>query len=579
MLRGTLSTDYTKNGWDIARCFGVTIVNPFSIFITAVDNGSFGIGIGELALSIVFPTRPVIAFGALVLLFLGVDQGFVNNIVADRLKDVPKLTKLPDGSYAFDKALALKNDLTRDWLVLQHCIGSNGRMLLSGDVRVPDAVLPRLTASDLEGLSKWHLVDRCEPGKGELTTGSIQLSLAPGHGADIAAHQPVTKPTIPLKWGISSQDGSNIIFQVLNDPLAIYQDPGSGYTQVYVPGIPGLVEVQLQASTVNKPKRTAFANAPYPLRLRFFTNGGVREYQFSAPPVLQAFSETPAQIAVRISNCMAISASLLLRKYLAILWLGNPPDDHESEIAHQWDVHLRGLETGRAATVWNGETGQVLVRAFADRTRRMDVSLLLRGQERVGSLVLGLDDMPFLPAAQVRRLRSAKSAAEGAPSVEIAIRQTMLTEIDHLDFDHPVETLDLVQTAANRSILSVRTRGGSKFALAIPAPYSRGLAASLSSSGLNVPILNNVPSARVSWRGKQRHFAVVSHASGRTEILAEYHAPSTYGLATGRDDLFAQVTANGNRVTLYQRSLPLVFGPKQWLPKHKEKSGSPHQTS
>ena len=570
LLRGTLSFDFTKNGWDSARCFGITILNPFSIFITAVDNGEFGIGLGELALSIVFPTRPVIALVALGLLIAGVDQGIAQNIIADRLKDVPQLTKLPGGGFALDKALAQKNELTRDWLVLQHCIGFNGRMLLSGDLRVPDAVLPRLTASDLEGLSKWNLVDRCEPGKGQISSGSLQLALIPGHGADLATHQPVTRPTIPLKWGIRSQDNGDLIFQVLNDSLGIFQDPGSEYTQVYVPGIPGIVEVQLQASTVRKPRFTSFATAPYPLRLRFFTNGGVREYQFSAPPVLETFAETTAQIAARISNCKALGANLLFRKYVEMHWLGNPPDDRGGKVAQQWDIHARGLEAGRAVTVWNGVTGQLLVKAFADKTHRVDISLVLQGQDRAGTLLMSLDDEPFLHTAQVRKLGSQDIPPTVTPSVDLVMRQTILTEMDHLNFDQPVETLQLVQNIengnSNQSALSVRTRGGSEFALAIPAPYRSGLTTPYAPGNLNLPILNNTRSAQVSWRGKQRQFAIISQESGRTEILAEYSVPSTYDLASGRNDLLAHLNSNGHRVTIYQRSLSVLCGPQQWAP-------------
>jgi hypothetical protein len=582
LLRGTISFDYTKNGWDVARCFGVTILNPLSIFITAFDNNEFGIGLGELAFSFVFPTKPVIALVALGLLIAGVDQSVAQQIIADRLKDVPTLTKLPDGSFAYDKALAVKNELTRDWLVLRNCIGSSGRMLLSGDLRVPDPVLPRLTASDLEGLSEWKLVDSCDPGKGQASTGSLQLSLVPGYGADIAAHQPVTRPTIPLKWGVRPTDGGDLIFQVIKDSLGIYQDPGSDYWEVYVPGIPGLVEVRLEASTVEKPRFNPFANNPYSLQLRFFTNGGVREYQFIAPPVLKQFSETPGEIAARISRCYAIGASLVLRRYLEILWLVDPPEERGGRVAQQWDVHLRGLEAGRAVTVWNAETGQVMVRAFADTTRRVDVSLLLSGHEQVGNLVMSLDDEPFLPAAEVRKLDS-PDAAPGSPAaaVELIMRQTALREIDHLDFDHPIESLQLVQTAENgqhkQSALSVRTRSGSEFALAIPAPYSSGMATPLAPGVLTVPILNNLRSAQSLWRGKQRHFTVLSQSAGRMEIHAEYNAPSTYDLATGRDDLLARVSSDGRCVTLYQRSAAMVIGPKQPRHEHGQKSDLPHR--
>jgi hypothetical protein len=424
-------------------------------------------------------------------------------------------------------------------------------------------------------------VDSCDPGKGQNSTGSIQLSLVPGYGADTAAHQPVTRPTIPLKWGVRPTDGGDLIFQVLNDPLGIYQDAGSDYWEVYVPGIPGLVEVRLEASTVEKPRFTSFADAPYPLRLRFFTNGGVREYQFNAPPVLKQFSESLAEIAARISRCYAIGANLVLRKYLEIRWLVDPPEERGGKVAQQWDVHLRGLEAGRTVTVWNAETGQVMVRAFTDGSRRVDVSLLLSGQERVSNLLMSLDDEPFLPTAEVRKLHSPEAEA-GSPTstVELLMRQTALTEIDSLDFDHQIESLQLVQIGENgqhkQSALSVRTRNGSEFALTIPGPYSSGMATPRASVDLNAQILNNVRSAQAFWRGKKRQFAVISQFSGRTEILAEYHAPSTYDLAAGRDDLLAQVSVGGRRVTLYQRSVGMILGPMEPRHDHGPKGDLPH---
>jgi hypothetical protein len=224
LLRGTLSFDLDKDNWDVDKCLGLTVLNPFSIFITAVDNGQLGIGLAELAISFVFPTKAVLMMTAVGLMFAGFDQTVAEGVIADKLKDKPNVTKLPDGVFAFDKPLAPKNGLTKDWLVLKHCTGSSGRMLLTGALNVPDAVLPRLTASDLEGFSEWTLVDRCEPGEGQVARGSLALSLTPGYGADMATVQPVKVPTIPLKWGIRPGDGGNLVYQVLNDRLGIYQD-------------------------------------------------------------------------------------------------------------------------------------------------------------------------------------------------------------------------------------------------------------------------------------------------------------------------------------------------------------------
>jgi hypothetical protein len=68
----------------------------------------------------------------------------------------------------------------------------------------------------------------------------------------------------------------------------------------------------------------------------------------------------------------------------------------------------------------------------------------------------------------------------------------------------------------------------------------------------------------VAWRGAHRQFTLLSRRSGRTDVIAEYSARSSYDLAMGRDDLFAQVSSDGRRVTLFQKGLPLEFGTHDW---------------
>jgi hypothetical protein len=568
LLRGALSFDIDENNWDVAKCFGLTYVNPFSIFITAVDNGQIGIGIAELAVNLVFPTKPVIVLIAAGLLIAGVDQTVVQDIVAERLKDNPLVTKLPNGRFAFDKPLAPKSALTKDWLVLQSCIGTAGRMLLRGVLRVPDAVLPRLTASDLAGFSKWTLVDRCEPGKGQAAEGSLVLSLTPGYGADEATVQPVKVPTIPLKWGVRSSDGGDFVYQVLNDSLGMFQDPGSEYREIYVPGIPGVVEVTLKASTVRKLAFQSFASSPYPLRLRFFTNGGVREYEFKAPPIFEEFAETQAQAFERINNCKHRGSSLVLKRYLELKWRVDPPVER-GDVVQQWDVHVRGLEPGRKATVWDQDTGEQLMHGFADHTGRVDVSLVLRRSDRAGSLLMGLDDEPFLRAEDVRAL-SAGDATDGREApVEVAVRQTLLTEIDHLEFDEPIEALRL-EDSGTSSMLVVRTARGRQTLRTIPSPYSVGLAtpvefADADQANANQAEANGTQRGLVVWRGRHREFLLLSRRPGRTDVLAEYAARSSYDLAAGRDDLLAQVSSDGRRVQLFQKGAAVQLGTHDWV--------------
>ena len=257
---------------------------------------------------------------AIGLLFVGVDKTVARKVIDDRLKENPKITKLPGGGSPMTIGQSPKSALTKDWLALKGARDGNGGMLLTGELRVPDAVLPRLTASDLEGLSKWVMIDKCDPGKGQVSDGSLTLTLTPGHGAAAARVQPVKVPTISLKWGVRP-DGGDLMFEVLNDKLGIYQDPMSEYREVYVPGIPGVVEATLKASTVRKKAFAEFADAPYALRLRFHTNGGVREYQFTAPPQLRAVVETIGEAVIRINNCKHRGSSLVLHRFLSLLWL------------------------------------------------------------------------------------------------------------------------------------------------------------------------------------------------------------------------------------------------------------------
>jgi hypothetical protein len=166
--------------------------------------------------------------------------------------------------------------------------------------------------------------------------------------------------------------------------------------------------------------------------------------------------------------------------------------------------------------------------------------------------------------AEVRKLGALKRSQGGAAGLELAMRQTVLTEVDHIDFHHPVKTVQLVKTAGNglrqQSALLVRMRNGSESALALPNPYSSGSTTPVAPLGLREPTQNGDRTAQVFWRGKERHFAVMSHTSERTDILAEYTVPSTYEVDTGRDELFAQISTDGHRVTLYQRRMPVVFG-------------------
>jgi hypothetical protein len=477
------------------------------------------------------------------------------------LKNEPIVTKDNKGNYAFDQAIQFTNSLTRDWLVLREAADADGRLLLRGESRIPNAVLPRVRAEDLEGFSPWHLIDRCEPGKGQKTLGRLGMFLDPGY-YDAEGPPPQT-PTITLKYGRRT-DGGDFVFQVLEDPLRIYQDPGAEYTEIDYPGVPGTLAVKLEASTLRKDAFSAFASAPYPLRLRFFTNGGVREYQFAAPPILTDFEETAFEAALRISRCKQLGASLVLKKYLEVLWLVDPPS--VGNVAHQWEIHVRGLAPGRKATVWHGESSELLVEAFADASGRVDVSLIVPPEERTESLVVGLDDLPFPTSRELHAPALSEEGITSADSVQVAVRQTVLTPIEHLDFDRPVEEISFME-AGERGRLVIRTQDGESHLHSFDSPQPPGLA-----SPANGRLESNDPRrgqhGQLAWRGEKRRFTLLSDVSGRSEVIAEYAGRCAFDLATSRDGLLAQASADGTQVTVFRRGTPRVSNPLEWMPEH-----------
>ena len=560
LLRGTLSLDITKSASDVALCLGDILLDPSAVVITAADHGQLGAGLGALASDFLFPIKGLAVLGVVSLLFAGYDTVLVNGVVADRLRKQPKVTKLPDGGFAFDQILDSRNDLTKDWLVLKQCTGSGNRLLLSGLLNVPDVVLPRLTAAGLEGFSNFTLVDRCDPGKGQEAAGSLSLSLAPGYGASLAAAQPVRRPTISLKYGVQP-NGTTLRYQVLKDSLGIYQDPASEYTQIYAP-IPGLVEVKLTSSTLRKAAFQSFIDNPYALRLRFFTNGGVREYEFAKPQKFRQFVETPAQAFQRISRCKALSTSLVLKGYLERLWLGRPPEVG-SVVSQHWEVQVRGLAPGRMLTVWNQDSGAELVKAFTDHRGSVNISLVLGPNESARSILMGLDDRPFLPADRLMQISPIETPQDHSPAMRLAVRQTVLTEIDHLEFDEPVDSLHLVDHSSG-SLLTVHTASGKQFARGLSSSYVAGQVTYAPVSGAHVTESAAVGEGVATWRGNHRQFLLLSKRPGRTDVLGEYSARSSYDLAGERSDLFAQVSDNGRRVVLFQKGVPVQFGTSEW---------------
>jgi hypothetical protein len=155
--------------------------------------------------------------------------------------------------------------------------------------------------------------------------------------------------------------------------------------------------------------------------------------------------------------------------------------------------------------------------------------------------------------------------SEDAPrsQAEVFVRQTTLVEVEDISFDEAIVALSLDENGRS-SVLTVETASGERIAHALPSPYNAGLAtrsaelAEVSSRGAHAP------SERLAWRGGRRQFTLLSRRRERPEVLAEYSARSTLDLGAARQDLFAQVSDDGLRVTLYHRSVPILLGTHEW---------------
>jgi hypothetical protein len=546
LLRGRIGFDYTKNGGDVAKCAGITLLNPLSLFITLFDQGKVGLGFASLAMDLVFPTRPVIVMTSLAFLVAGVDTAVARNVVNEHLAKEPAITRLPDGGYAFEQSMTISNPLTRDWLVLLDTIGVKGRMLLRGALNVPDPVLPRLTASDLTGFGSWFHVNHCEPGRGQESRASLQLTLKPGYGAS----QGTRRPNIPIHYA-PRPGGGDLIYDVLNDHLGVFQDPHTGYRQIEFPGIPGRVEARLKGETLRKEVFKPFARNPYPLRLRFYTNGGVREYEFAAPEPYREYKETLAEAAERINRCKQLGHDLLTIKYLEVFWLIDPPPD--SKVAQHWEITITGVQQGQKLSVWDRETGVQVGEAQANVFGRMDVSLILAGERQARSLLLGLDNVPFLHRSELMQISNAPSTDTRNQIPLVTMNQSSLLEVEQVNLTESVKAAGLA-IDHKQPLLIVQDQKGRT--VLRPASVSSG--AGISITGLPQKVLfgHNQDFKRII------PLPVTQSGSG----VHPYDEPADFyvDLGNSNSEVLLYAGEDGRQLTLYQRARSEVVGGLQW---------------
>src|SRR5262249_32869791 len=159
---------------------------------------------------------------------------------------------------------------------------------------------------------------------------------------------------------------------------------------------------------------------------------------------------------------------------------------------------VRGLDAGRRLTVWNQDSGVELVNAFADHNGNLSISLILGPNESARSILMGLDDMPFLPVGRLPQISPIETRQSPVPEVRAVIRQTALKEIDHLDLDEPVEALQLADHGSG-SLLTIHVADGKQFVRGLPFPCVAGQATYPTASAAQVKGSAVVGDGLVTW--------------------------------------------------------------------------------
>jgi hypothetical protein len=314
---------------------------------------------------------------------------------------------------------------------------------------VPDPVMPRLTAT-FEPFSEWSNGFSCSGESRRSTTATIHLSRA----GDIACFA-----NVALKGTDAAFHGRYWIrFNIIDDINGVYT---SDNTRIEYSNAPGRLVVTVR----EPPDSTGFKEHPYPLKIRFLTSGGAKLYTILAPPLFPVPPTDPEEIRRqqaefiqwKVNNCYWKQSLLTRVKALQVLWLPNPSPD--SRIAQHWLVRIIGLALGDIITAWDGETGRRLAMVRSASGGETEISLVLPSQRFIQSLMLTLNDMPFLNADKYAELVSTLSSPTEPGPHQIESVQTLLVPVNEIQFGTEVERIELTEEHGTIN-LTAYTAGG-----------------------------------------------------------------------------------------------------------------------
>jgi hypothetical protein len=436
VIRINVSLGYSKDAWDVVKCLGLlTLFWPILGFVTFIDKKApwwaFSGYFFVLAIPWIIP----------VLYIFGRATGLEETLLANALKgeingtlnDGPEIHEVGEFEYYVDIPVPPRDPLLRDWVALDEISATGTSLIVRGALLVPEPVMPRLQGALWRGFRSWELARPCENLRDRSTTAEVDLAVT----GDVEP-----RPNIVLKGTDPPLGGRYWIrYEVVDDRGGVYT---GSYTRFDYTNVPG----RLKVTVTNPPE--SFRRRPYPLKLRFLTSGGARIYTIPAPPRWPVTPRDPEErrrqeIAVaawQVSTCYWKQNILTLVKALQVFWLPRPAE--QDAFAQHWLVRIAGLEATDAITAWDGETGRQLARVRS-ASGEIEVSLVLPPERSTGSLMLTLNDTPFLSADAFAKRVSRITPRESPGQYSVDSRQTPLFPMGTLEFGTEVERLDLLE--------------------------------------------------------------------------------------------------------------------------------------
>src|SRR5262249_38727226 len=139
----------------------------------------------------------------------------------------------------------------------------------------------------------------------------------------------------------------------------------------------------------------------------------------------------------RINNCFWKQNLFTNVKALQVFWLPRPGPDRQ--IGQHWLVRVAGLAVNDSIIAWDGERGRRLAQVRASTGGETEISLVMPPERFTRTLLLTLNDAPFLPASEyAARVARLEPPAEPGPH-DIDSVQTVLVPMSTIHFDAEVE--------------------------------------------------------------------------------------------------------------------------------------------